>query len=202
MPESSASAATLVRSAVLALLAIGAAFAARPQPDPASPDEPSAEVADAKPLRRAPLAYFENHCARCHGRSGSLYPRRADWDIDQLKEKIELMSVGPANAPIKEGDLDVQAALHIAFMDKAPFIAWLGRNKDGALIGEVTPGVELTAESEGKALTVTRAKLRWTIADAPEGKPVTLRAGSTTLIVPRQAFAPALPEEKPEKPAR
>jgi len=103
------------------------------------------------------------------------------------------MALGPAQAPIEGPDLDAQVALHYALIENRPFIAWTGRTDTGALTGEATPGADLTAESSGRALTITRTGHQWTIPSAPLDTPITLRAGTTTLTIPSAAFAPPLP---------
>lgn len=96
----------------------------------------------------APLAYFNQNCARCHGENGSFYEKdfahnKSDAD---LRAVIDEMAEGPAQAPLSPAELDAVAAWHRALRDKKPFVVIVKSEKTATgwqLSGEISPGATL-----------------------------------------------------------
>lgn len=100
-------------------------------------------IVPADPLAPGPIAFFEGHCARCHGSMGSMYaPSLAALDDEGLAAAILEMAEGPAQATLEPRDLDAQTALHRSFIDHRPFLAVTARGP-GFIEGEVTPGASV-----------------------------------------------------------
>lgn len=101
----------------------------------------------------APLAYFNQNCARCHGENGSFYekdfaPGKSDAE---LRAVIDEMAVGPAQAPLAPAELDAVAAWHRALRDKKPFVVIVKSEKTAMgwqLSGEISPGATLQINEE------------------------------------------------------
>lgn len=96
----------------------------------------------------APIAYFNQNCARCHGENGSFYekdfaPNKSDAD---LRAAIDEMAEGPAQMPLAPAELDAVAAWHRAIRDKKPFVIIVKSEKTATgwqLSGEISPGATL-----------------------------------------------------------
>lgn len=100
------------------------------------------DEADARPF--APIAYFQQSCANCHGDYGTAYGAGfgAGLTDDALRQFVDEMAAGPGFAPLQEKQLDIQTAYHRSMIDGKPFvIAW--REGEG-LRGEVTPGATVS----------------------------------------------------------
>jgi hypothetical protein len=97
-----------------------------------------------KTLETAPISYFDQNCARCHGPMGSFYGDNfgANLTDAQLKRVVKEMADGPGNAPVDGLDLDAQIAFHRALVKKEPFIAVLEKSGN-ELRGEVSPGSQV-----------------------------------------------------------
>ena len=98
----------------------------------------------------APLGYFEQSCANCHGDYGSFYGPTfgAGLTDAQMRKEVDDMATGPGNAPLKPSELDIETAWHCAFRDHKPFVsvtAWA----NGHLTGDATPGATITL-TDGK----------------------------------------------------
>ena len=111
----------------------------------------------------APLAYFNQNCARCHGVNGAFYEKdfaknKSDADLHAV---IEEMAEGPAQAPLAPAELDAVAAWHRAIRDKKPFVIIVKSEKTATgwrLSGEISPGATLQinekeVEVEGSSWT-------------------------------------------------
>lgn len=118
----------------------------------------------------APLDYFNDKCARCHGNYGSFYgPNFAKGKTDaQLAQVVQEMCVGPAQAPISPHDLEVLTAWHRALRDGKPFVASV-RFENSVLSGEATPGSSVSLETTtGEQSVVPLNGHKWS-AGLPEG---------------------------------
>lgn len=122
----------------------------------------------AEPLKVAPLAYFRDHCQRCHGPQGSFYiPGFAEKrGKDGLRSEIRSMAVGPGMTTITEAELEQQVLLHVAMSSETPYVNWTG-HKGRLLSGEKTPG-KLTASANGTAIEVRAKGQDWT-CELPAG---------------------------------
>jgi len=144
----------------------------------------------------APLDYFNDKCARCHGSYGSFYGADfAKGKTDaQLADVVKEMCEGPAQAPIAAHDMEVLVAWHRALRDGKPFVASTGFDK-GVLSGEASPGSTVTLEtSTGEKTPAPLNGHKWS-AGLPEGVQLARirveQNGQTTELDPRSAaFAP------------
>jgi len=97
----------------------------------------------------APIDYFENHCARCHGPYGSFYGDEfaASLDGDHLREVVKEMVFGAAQSSLEDAEIDLLTAYHRSMVAGEPFVVVTAGTPD--LAGEVTPGatVMLVLES-------------------------------------------------------
>lgn len=118
----------------------------------------------------APLDYFNDKCARCHGNYGSFYgPNFGKGKTDaELAKVVKDMCEGPAQAPISDHDLEVLTAWHRALRDGKPFVASV-RFDNGVLSGEASPSssVSLTTTTGEKAGVPLNGH-KWS-AGLPEG---------------------------------
>ena len=115
--------AILLATFVLGAASLGANSSANPAP-PAQSSELKPIVPGEKSGFRvtsfAPLAYFNQNCARCHGENGSFYSddMGKDKDDEALRHIIDEMANGPGQAPLAPADLEVVTAWHRALRDK------------------------------------------------------------------------------------
>ena len=134
-----------------------------------------------KPTEFAPMAYFNQNCARCHGENGSFYGDEfaKDKTDAQLHEVVQEMAQGPAQAPLSPAELDAVTALHRAWRDKKPFVAIVKREKTDAgvqLSGEISPGA--TLEINGENVEVKGSQ--WTICVPPGALKLRATKGQAT----------------------
>ncbi len=180
-----------MRGGPLLVLPVAAALAAamrggHRQASKPLPPEPKAEES-------RPLAYFAAHCQRCHGPEGSRYPDDLASRTDaELKDAIREMAEGPGAAPLGEGGLELQLALHRAIRAKEPFLQIAG-GENGRAVGYASSNAK--PEQEGKGLPIKDGRF----LAAPKGQ-VTTKAGPKTLAVP--ADAPGTSHPGDAKPSR
>ena len=129
----------------------------------------------------APMAYFDANCARCHGENGSFYGDNfaKDKSDADLREVINEMADGPAQAPLTPAELDAVATLHQAWRDKKPFVAIVKSEKTAAgvqLSGEISPGA--TLEINGAKVEVNGSQ--WTTCVAPGALKLRATQGAVT----------------------
>ena len=144
----------------------------------------------------APLDYFNDKCARCHGSYGSFYGADfAKGKTDaQLADVVKEMCEGPAQAPIAAPDMEVLVAWHRALRDGKPFVTSVEFN-NSVLSGEASPGSTVTLEtSTGEKTPAPLNGHKWS-AGLPEGVQLARirveQNGQTTELDPRSAaFAP------------
>ncbi len=138
----------------------------------------------------APLAYFNEKCARCHGQYGSFYGDdfgKGQSDA-QLHQSVDEMASGPAQAPLSAHDVDVLTAWHRALRDGKPFVAVVSAAPDGdgfQLQGEISPGA--TLEINGENIEVKDAK--WTARVGAGALKLRARKGEATTEVEASAAA-------------
>ena len=108
----------------------------------------------------APLDYFADKCARCHGDYGSFYGADFAKNLDDAKlaQVVKEMCEGPAQAPLDGKNLEALTAFHRAKRDAAPFV-WVTGQKgsalDGELQGEVSPGAKVELRVENRVVKTT-----------------------------------------------
>lgn len=113
----------------------------------------------------APLDYFEDKCARCHGEYGSFYGDDFGKNLSdpQLHEAVDAMANGPAQAPLETRDLEVLVAYHRALRDKKPFLVLVDvKTENGERVwrGEVSPDASLTANGAPVTLDKHRFEVK------------------------------------------
>lgn len=144
----------------------------------------------------APLDYFNDKCARCHGPYGSFYGTEfAKGKTDaQLAGVVQEMCEGPAQAPLSPHDMEVLVAWHRALRDGKPFVASVDF-KNSVLSGEASPGSSVTLQtSTGERTIAPMTGHKWS-AGLPEGVQIArvevAVGGQKTELDPRTAaFAP------------
>ncbi len=166
------------------------ATAAQPaQLEPIKTGEPHA-------TKFAPLAYFSENCARCHGEYGSFYGENFAKGLDDtaLRNVVEEMADGPAQAPLSPTDLDAVTSWHRSMRDKKPFVVIVKSDKTDTgwqLEGEISP--DATLQINGADVEVKGSN--WAYCVAPnDAKAVKLRVQKgdavTELDASVGAFAP------------
>jgi hypothetical protein len=92
---------------------------------------------------RGPVAYFVENCARCHKQ-----PRQAYDDVENplrggaLDKMLISMSNGPGGAPLDDQGLAEQRGLHMAFLDRLPYL-WIDPARADVIAGETIPGTQV-----------------------------------------------------------
>jgi len=179
--------ASVVAVAVSATLLTGAGCD-RPAPSASRP--PRAAGSDAPPaavvrvLAFAPISYFEESCAKCHGPYGSFWGEGFARGLsdDDLVRITEEMAAGPGGAPVAGEALLALAAYQRALGAGEPFLAITGAG-EGELSGEVSPGTLVTVHAGGRSAPATVTGHRW-VCRLPAGAgPIrvsALRAGART----------------------
>lgn len=106
----------------------------------------------------APLTYFQESCARCHGDYGAFYsqPVGGTRTAAQLEQTIREMAEGPGAAPLAPEGLTRQTELHLALREELPY-AVITSLEGGLVRGEALPGTSLALEEggAGKAIPLT-----------------------------------------------
>lgn len=144
----------------------------------------------------APLDYFNNKCARCHGNYGSFYGKdfgKGKTDA-QLAQVVQEMCDGPAQAHLETRDLEVLVAWHKSLRDSKPFVASVNFG-NSVLSGEASPGSSVTLEiTTGERAAAPLNGHKWSVG-LPEGVQLSRvhveRDGQVTELDPRTAsYAP------------
>lgn len=144
----------------------------------------------------APLDYFNDKCANCHGAYGSFYGKdfgKGKSDAE-LADTVKQMCEGPAQAPLSPHDLNVLVAYHRSLRDGKPFVASV-KLDGGVWSGEATPGSTVVLEtSTGARSDAPLKEHRWS-AGLPEGVQIArihVKNGDQSVeLDPRKdAFAP------------
>jgi hypothetical protein len=156
----------LIAPAILATLC--AAVACSPPSEPPS-QEAAGQDAVTRPslppeqlgFARDPISYFNQECGSCHGNYGSFWGEgfAAAYDDAGLRDVVDEMAAGPAQAPLEGLALDVQVAYHRSLVDGKPFVTVYV--EEGKLRGEVTPGSEVVLVVEGREQAATVEKHVW-----------------------------------------
>ena len=175
-----------------AMMAARASESAATQSDlkPIVPGETLAQDGAPRVTHFAPLGYFNEKCARCHGQFGSFYGEdfgQGKTDAE-LRQSVDAMCQGPAQAPLEAHDLDVLTAWHKSLRDGKPFVALVAAKAAGAgfeLQGEISPGASL--EVNGKKVEVEGAK--WTARVGQGAVKLRARQGDEVTEVDAQAAA-------------
>lgn len=154
-------------------------------------------LSSTRPVKLAPIQYFETNCARCHGSYGRFFGDEFGKDLNekQLRQTVLEMAAGPAKAPIDGEPLEVLIAFHRSLIRKEPFIVWVGESKM-ALWGEVSPGSKVQARF-GKITVEASVKGNQWHVNVPKGASakavLTARQGQkqTTLDLAKGSYSHA-----------
>ncbi len=126
-----------------------------------------------KPTNFAPLDYFEENCARCHGPNGSFYGTefgKGLKDDDALRHIVKEMAEGPGNAPLSPENLEILTDFHRSLRDGKPYIVVVeARKSEKCLIlsGEATPDSQITLENGKEVVAVKLEGHKWSVAVPP-----------------------------------
>lgn len=100
----------------------------------------------------SPIAYFETHCARCHGSYGKAYGEDFGRNLDEraLFRFVKEMTEGPADEPLEGAELESLVAYHRSLIDGRPFV-FISRRGGDEVKGEVSPGATMQIiDGDGK----------------------------------------------------
>ncbi len=133
---------------------------------------PASDVAKAglKALDFAPLSYYDQKCARCHGDNGANYGDLLQNKTDaQLHDGIDAMAHGPGQAPLDEPQLQVLTAWHRALVEGKPFVHLMKvEHGDKTLLsGEATPEARVILKCGQSSFEAVRDGMSWKI-EAPK----------------------------------
>lgn len=142
----------------------------------------------------APIAYYDEHCSRCHGQFGTGYlpDMGKRLNDDALRKVIREMADGPAAAPLDDAQLEAELAYHRSFLDGTPFIARVIAS-DADQAGEVTRGAALRAEVNGKSIPPSADGQTWKLPAliGASAKLIAEREGKRTTLDPGKPFSHA-----------
>ena len=162
------------------------------------------------PPKVAPISYFEDRCARCHGPQGSFYGDSFGKKLTEeaLHKVVYDMCRNQGEMKLEGVDLDAQIAYHRSMIAKEPFIVLMSSD-NGILVGEVPEKTEVKVKFKRSSTTTIGVRTsRWSVA-IPKGEKLencvitaTLNKHTTTLIPKKSAFSHAEPllEAKGTKP--
>ncbi|MBX3402007.1 MAG: hypothetical protein KF699_01215 [Phycisphaeraceae bacterium] len=141
------------RGCVGLIAACAAALAACDSRECAAPQMPTGEPpawAPAPPV--APISFFENACANCHGPHGMFYGEgfAALPDDSALTHAVREMVIGPARTTLDEASTAALVAYHrhLARSEREPFVV-ITRIDGSAVEGEVSPGARVVVVADG-----------------------------------------------------
>jgi hypothetical protein len=128
--------------------------AAPTDPAPASQSAEPAPVAynGAMVETDGPVSYFMDRCSRCHGQVENAYGGIPTLKRgDALKETIHDMAEQRAMAPLDEAGVEQQYTLHLAIIDKTPFV-WIDPAQKDILAGEVMAGSSVILKTADESI--------------------------------------------------
>jgi cytochrome c5 len=102
-----------------------------------------------------PITYYNDNCNRCHGQVDAAYPdSKSPPTGEKLKQIIQDMAEGPAQAPLDASGLAEQVKLHEAIFSRGPYV-WIDPGATGQISGETIPGTRIKgAEVENIRFTL------------------------------------------------
>lgn len=115
-------------------------------------------------LGESPIAYFEDHCARCHGPFGSFYGDAfAGIASDRaMHGVVQDMVEGPANSTLDDASLFALVAFHRSLRDGTPFGVVTVWNTH-AMAGEMTPGTVVSVVADGRVIDAAMDEATWRV---------------------------------------
>ncbi|MCA9281782.1 MAG: hypothetical protein H6812_03355 [Phycisphaeraceae bacterium] len=138
-----------MRRAALALMCVCACGCSKkPAPVDDGADSAGPAMAGGAPfagLTSPPLAFFDGHCARCHGPNGSFYGEAfasiaSDRDLHGI---VQEMVEGPGFGELDDESLYALVAFHRSLRDGTPFGVVTELSGD-AVAGEMLPGTRVS----------------------------------------------------------
>lgn len=156
---------TLAILVCVALLVVALLASSRREPTEPAPELPLEQYAGEIRDTQGPLSYFINNCARCHGPMEDAYkefatPRHGE----ALREMIVIMANGPAMAPLDEPSLQQQFDLHMAILERKPYVwidpavtdAWAVETMPDAVVTLITAEKRIQAMADGHLYVLPR----------------------------------------------
>lgn len=146
----------------------------------------------------APISYFEDRCARCHGPHGSFYGDDFGKKLPEpaLRKVVSDMCRVQGDSPLKGVDLDAEVAYHRALIAGDPFIVVI-HAKDGRLSGEVTEKAAVTVKFKRSTVSAEVKLVSWSVS-VPKGEKAedavvtaTLQKRSTVVRLVKECFSHA-----------
>ena len=181
------------------LTAGGLCLALAPATAPSAAGERSGLSAEQLDFARKPIDYFNAKCANCHGEYGGYWGEGfvSAKTPAALREAVEGMCNGPAQAPLEGRALESQVGYNASLRDKTPFAtAYAGEG--GTLCGEVTPGAIVTLVAADGTTTPAQVDGHAWTSDATSAATVRAAAdGKSVEIELKDAAAVAFPTAKP-----
>ncbi len=118
-------------------------------------------------LRPAPVetvSFFNRHCATCHGKEGTLFPKQFAKKYGSDSELVDMVRAMPGAGLLNEEGLQAMVAYMRAISREEPYIIWT-TERNGIIEGEVSPGsTTLKASMKRRSLKVERPNgNRWRI---------------------------------------
>ncbi len=128
-----------------------------------------------------PVSYFVNNCTRCHGPTENAYaefpvPRRGD----ELRKMLVVMAEGPAMSASDPETLEQQYQLHLAIIDKAPYI-WIDPSQTDVIAGELIESTDIYLQTPQGRVKAATDGYRFALPNQP-GKIVIERNGKSRTI--------------------
>ncbi|MBW3637608.1 MAG: cytochrome c [Armatimonadetes bacterium] len=122
----------------------------------------------------APLDYFEQNCARCHGPNGSFYGAefgKGLKDDAALRHIVKEMAEGPGNAPLSPENLEILTDFHRSLRDGTPYLVVVeAQQRKNCLVlsGEATPDSKITLGNDKESVAVKLEGHKWSV-EVPRG---------------------------------
>jgi mono/diheme cytochrome c family protein len=156
--------------------------ASAPPPVPAEPTTLPTPAPPPSPAPRAdvgfaPISYFQQQCASCHGdHAAELDPASLRGrDEDSLADVVRDMTEGMGGAPLEGRDLEILVAFHRAYRDGESFVA-VESATASSVQGDVRPGSSVVALVGGDEVPASVESHRFTLAsDRALASPLRLR---------------------------
>lgn len=135
-------------------------------------------------LKAGPLAVYDNHCSRCHGKNGSLYGS-SFYTLDQhdLEYEIYDMMTGPAQLKPSTAEVEAMNQYHYAIQHKIPFACINNaesfyKTASNTLSGETTPNTSIKLMKDHQEIPAEITKYKWTVQNPPK-PPFTVYVSNT-----------------------
>jgi hypothetical protein len=163
-------------------------------------DVPAPNSSTVIPPTVAPISYFEDRCARCHGPQGSFYGDAFGKNLTEeaLRKVVYDMCRNQGEMKLEGVDLDAQIAYHRSMISKEPFLVVTHREK-GQLAGEASEKAVVTVRFKRSSVRAEVKGTVWRVAvpkgEKPENAVLTAKLveRSTTIRLVNEAFSHGKP---------